>query len=214
METLYHQTNRLVEDVQHSFARLEHCLQEEAHTLENEVQARIDQITSNCERLDILVLKEPPVRRPNAKLRVDQLKYSCQHLQAALRNLQHRRYVRERELKEREQLLSRKFTPNDQDTSIYIDQALQQNTSLQNAHRGMDELLGTGSGILGNIRDQRQTLKGAHRKILDVANTLGISNTVMRLIEKRTYQDKFILFGGMIVTCVIMFLVVRYMYFS
>ena len=53
--------------------------------------------------------------------------------------------------------------------------------------------------------------QGAQRKILDVTNTLGLSNTVMRLIEKRQFQDKFILFGGMIVTCIIMYLVWVYL---
>jgi len=56
------------------------------------------------------------------------------------------------------------------------------------------------------------TLKGAQKKILDIANTLGLSNTVMRLIEKRTFQDKFVLFGGMILTCIIMILI--WIYFS
>ena len=68
---------------------------EDAHIVENEVQARIDQIVSNCERLEILMNKEPPTRRANAKLRVDQLKYDCQHLQAAMRNLQHKRSHRD-----------------------------------------------------------------------------------------------------------------------
>ena len=61
------------------------------HLVENEIQAHIDHIVSNCERLDILVNKEPPMRRNNAKMRVDQLKYDCQHIQGALRQLQHRR---------------------------------------------------------------------------------------------------------------------------
>ena len=61
------------------------------HLIENEVQVQIDHIVSNCERLDILVNKEPPQKRSNAKMKVDQLKYDCQHLQSALRQLQHRR---------------------------------------------------------------------------------------------------------------------------
>lgn len=31
-------------------------------------------------------------------------------------------------------------------------------------------------------------VQGAHRKLLDLTNTLGLSNTVMRLIEKRSSQ--------------------------
>jgi len=79
-----------------------------------------------------------------------------------------------------------------------------------NAHRGIDDLLGSGHTILDSLRGQRSTLKSAHKKVLDVMNTLGLSNTVMRLIERRTYQDKFILYGGMIFTCIVMFLAVKY----
>lgn len=44
--------------------------------------------------------------------RVDQLKYDVQHLQTALRNFQHRRYAREQQERQREELLSRTFTTN------------------------------------------------------------------------------------------------------
>ncbi|XP_070569762.1 Golgi SNAP receptor complex member 2-like [Ptychodera flava] len=211
MEALYHQTNKMLHDVQANMSRIERAKPEDAHVVENEVQVRIDQITSNVERLEILVNKEPPQRRQNAKLRVDQLKYDCKHLQAAMRNIQHRRYTREQEERDREALLSRTFTTNEPDTSIMIDAALQHNTSLHNAHRGIDDLLGSGAAIIGGLRDQRGTLKGVHKRMLDVASSLGLSNVVMRMTEKRAFYDKFILYGGMIITCIAMFLIYKYL---
>lgn len=210
MEALYHQTNKMVHEIQSGLSRLERANSTDIHIVENEIQARIDQVVSNCERLEILVNKEPPTRRANAKIRVDQIKYDCQHLQSAMRNLQHKRYQREEEEREREALLSRKFAPNDPDTSIMIDAALQQNQRLHNSHRNMDDLISSGTGIIGSLREQRGTLKGAQKRMLDIANSLGLSNTVMRFIERRAYQDKFILFGGMFVTCLIMFFVWKY----
>lgn len=47
----------------------------------------------------------------------------------------------------------------DADTSIPIDETLQFNSSLHNAHRGMDHMLDSGSSILNGLRDQRSTLK-------------------------------------------------------
>ena len=91
MEGLYHQTNKMVHEIQNGLSRIERAPPDQAHLVENEAQAHIDQIVSNCERLEIMVNKEVPTRRANAKLRVDQLKYDCQHLQSALRNLQHKR---------------------------------------------------------------------------------------------------------------------------
>ncbi|KAL1790896.1 Golgi SNAP receptor complex member 2 isoform X3, partial [Sigmodon hispidus] len=55
---------------------------------------------------------------------------------------------------------------------------------------GMDGI-GGGHSILQGLRAQRLTLKGTQKKILDIANMLGLSNTVMRLIEKRAFQDKY-----------------------
>ena len=54
-------------------------------------------------------------------------------------------------------------------------------------------------------------LQRAKKKLLDIFNTLGLSNTVMRLIERRAFEDKFILWGGMAVTLFIMYLVVHYL---
>jgi len=80
----------------------------------------------------------------------------------------------------------------------------------QNANRGVDDLLQSGSGILENLRDQRMTVKRAHRRLFDIANTLGLSNTTMRFIERRAYQDQFILFGGMVFTLIVIGLIVVY----
>jgi Golgi SNAP receptor complex protein 2 len=71
-------------------------------------------------------------------------------------------------------------------------------------------MLTSGSNILENMRSQRSTLKSTHRRMMDIANTLGLSNTTMRLIEKRALEDKYILLGGMFVTCVIIVLLIVY----
>lgn len=213
MEALYRQTSALVRETEECFQNLEKQKGTNTDSIEAEIQARIDTIISNCEKLDILVHKEPFSRRQNAKLSIDQLKYDTRHLQAALRMFQHEVYKRRQEEKEREELLTRRFTTNaiaERDTAILIDHSLQHNLSLQNAHRGMDDMLLSGTNILENMREQRNTLKGAHRRMMDIANTLGLSNTTMRLIEKRAFEDKYILFGGMFITVVIIVLLIVY----
>ena len=121
--------------------------------------------------------------------------------------------MRDQEARNREMLLNTRFTTNEasreSETSIMIDRALEHQTKLQNTNRYMDDLLGQGSSILENLREQRGTLKGAQKKMLDVLNTLGMSNTVIRLIEKRAEGDKRILIGGMILTCFLMWGIIR-----
>merc|ERR1712107_652986 len=120
--------------------------------------------------------------------------------------------MREQEARNREMLLNTRFTneaSRESETSIMIDKALEHQNKLHSTNRYMDDLLGQGSNILENLREQRGTLKGAQKKMLDVLNTLGMSNTVIRLIERRSEGDKYILIGGMLVTCLFMWLILR-----
>lgn len=84
---------------------------------------------------------------------------------------------------------------------------------MTNAHRGVDDMIMTGHGVLESLRSQRETLKGAHKRILDIGNTLGLSNHTMRLIEKRLSEDKYVVFGGMAVTLLVIILVIYYFVF-
>ena len=63
--------------------------------------------------------------------------------------------------------------------------------------------------MLENLREQRGLLKGVQKKMFDIASTLGMSGTVMRLTERRQQGDTYVLFGGMFLVCVIMFFVIR-----
>lgn len=69
----------------------------------------------------------------------------------------------------------------------------------------------SGSNILETLKYNRETLKGAHRRIIDLANTLGLSNATISLIERRVSQDKYVLFGGMFVTLAVITLVIMYL---
>lgn len=143
-------------------------------------------------------------------MRVDQLKYDSRHLSAALNAWKSQQLRRQQEEAEREALLSRQFTTNDH-IDIMIDHTVHHHNQIQNANNGIDNLLQHGSGILENLRSQRITLKGAHKRLIDIGNTLGLSNTTMRLIEHRARQDGFILICGIVITLLIMVLVVIYL---
>lgn len=65
--------------------------------------------------------------------------------------------------------------------------------------------------MLDTLKYNRETLKGAHRRIIDLANTLGLSNATISLIERRVTQDKYVLIGGMFVTLAVIVLVIIYL---
>nr|CAH7758225.1 unnamed protein product [Callosobruchus chinensis] len=209
MDTLYNQTNLLIQQTQYSFQTLEGS-PKNAEEIEADIQEKINLINNNCMKLDLYIMKIPVDQRPSAKMRCDQLKYDAKHLQAALAACQQKRARREQAATEREQLLSRRFTANPDVTAINIDYGLQHQTSLQNANTGLDEMLHTGVNALDSLRSQRNTLKGAQRRIMDMANTLGLSNHTMKLIEKRAKEDKVILLLGVAITLIVIVLVIIY----
>ncbi|XP_055324524.1 probable Golgi SNAP receptor complex member 2 [Sitodiplosis mosellana] len=211
MEALYFETNRLIQDTQGYFQQLNNPRVDTSEA-ESNILKNIAMVNANCDRLDVLVFKVPAAQRPNAKMRVDQLKYDIRHLQAALQSWQQKKERRELERSEREQLLSRRFTANSE-TSIDIDYSLQHNNSMMNAHRGVDDMLSSGNSTLDSLRSQREKLKGVSKRILDMGNTLGLSNHTMKWIENRISQDKYVVYIGMVVTLLIIFIFIYYFVF-
>ncbi|XP_030372673.1 probable Golgi SNAP receptor complex member 2 [Scaptodrosophila lebanonensis] len=217
MENLYHQTNNNVKEIEQSFQRLGQIGQtnpEETLDVENAIQMKITQANSNCDRLDVLLFKVPPSQRQSWKLRVDQLKYDLRHLQTALQHARERRQRRQQELSEREQLLNHRFTANSAapaETCLQLDYELQHHTQLGNAHRGVDDMIASGSGILDSLVSQRMTLGGAHKRIQAIGSTLGLSNHTMKLIERRLVEDRRIFWGGVVVTLLVIGLIVYFL---
>ncbi|VDP86096.1 unnamed protein product [Echinostoma caproni] len=77
------------------------------------VEANILQISSNCDRLNNLLLSlEPISRRSQMRLSLDQMRHECKHYQSSLGVAQRRQAEKERQLKERADLLAHDFTTN------------------------------------------------------------------------------------------------------
>ena len=68
-----------------------------------------------------------------------------------------------------------------------------------NTHSALDEYLARGQAVLGDLGQQREMLKGTQKRLYSVANTLGISGDTIRMIERRTRQDKWIFGVGVVV---------------
>jgi Golgi SNAP receptor complex protein 2 len=68
-----------------------------------------------------------------------------------------------------------------------------------------------GASALSSLHTQRGHLKGAHRRALDVLNTLGLSSSLMRVIERKEGVNAAITYGCMVLTvCIVIFMYVYY----
>jgi Golgi SNAP receptor complex protein 2 len=58
--------------------------------------------------------------------------------------------------------------------------------ALQESENNIDNYIAQGRAVLENLVEQRGMLKGTKRKLLDAANTLGMSRETIGWVERRT----------------------------
>jgi Golgi SNAP receptor complex protein 2 len=70
------------------------------------------------------------------------------------------------------------------------------------SRRALGDMFEQGGAILGAMAGSRERIKAAHKKALDVVNSVGLGESVLRVIERRHKTDAYIAVGGM--ACVVL----------
>ncbi|KAI8975913.1 V-snare-domain-containing protein [Trametes punicea] len=102
-------------------------------------------------------------------------------------------------------------TPLPMNGALREQHALREHTFIQNTESRLDDFIAQGRAVLDDLVDQRNVLKGTQRRLLDAANTLGLSRDVIGWIERRSTQDMYIFFAGAIFTFICFYLIWRYL---
>mmetsp|Transcript_14616 Transcript_14616/g.58394 ORF Transcript_14616/g.58394 Transcript_14616/m.58394 type:complete len:156 (-) Transcript_14616:171-638(-) len=110
---------------------------------------------------------------------------------------------------EREQLFRRRSAAS-ASSAVAIDVLAEEGESLRRSTAQVDDIMESGRTIIGSLATQRERLKATHRNALSMINTLGVSNSVMRLIQSREKHDRYIVFAGMALTLLVFYACVRY----
>ncbi|ESW18271.1 hypothetical protein PHAVU_006G027100 [Phaseolus vulgaris] len=169
------------------------------------VKKDITQIQSLCVEMDRLwrsVAAKP--QRDLWKRKVEQIAEEAESLRASLDKYNLRNQKRMREANERAELLGRANGDSAHVLRIFDEEA-QALHSVRTSARELENANAIGEAILSSIHGQRERLKSAHRKALDILNTVGISNSVLRLIERRNRVDQWIKYAGMLLTVIFLF---------
>mmetsp|Transcript_5890 Transcript_5890/g.10645 ORF Transcript_5890/g.10645 Transcript_5890/m.10645 type:complete len:218 (-) Transcript_5890:215-868(-) len=82
---------------------------------------------------------------------------------------------------------------------------VRENRSLKDSASALDEVLEQAGSIFGNLVNQNKVLKNAQRKIWDAANSIGVSQSLVGVIDRRQTGDKWLVYGGMVLTLFILF---------
>ncbi|CDI75035.1 golgi SNARE protein, putative [Eimeria praecox] len=80
---------------------------------------------------------------------------------------------------------------------------------LQESRTMLDSMLSHGWSAVGQLVSQNASLKSARRKVLDMASSAGVASTLLGAVGRRQQGDKWLVYGGMIITLVFFFVVYR-----
>lgn len=173
------------------------------------VKKDISQVLSLCADMDRLwrsVQAKP--QRDLWRRKVELVAEEAGSLKESLDRYFARNQRRMKEAQERAELLGRANGDSSHVLRIFDEEA-QAMQSVHNSKRMLADSLSTGAAILSKYSEQRERLKRAQRKALDVLNTVGLSNAVLRLIERRNRFDRWIKYFGMLITLVVLYFLMR-----
>ncbi|PON51303.1 GOSR2/Membrin/Bos [Trema orientale] len=174
------------------------------------VKNDITQIRSLCVEMDRLWRSvAAKSQRDLWKRKVEQVAEEAESLKQSLDKYFLRNQKRVTEAKEKAELLGRANGDSAHVLTIFGEE-VHARQSVRNSSRLLEEATATGEAILFKYSEQRERLKRAQRKALDVLNTVGLSNTMLKLIERRHRVDRLIKYAGMILTVVVVFIFWRW----
>lgn len=71
------------------------------------------------------------------------------------------------------------------------------------------DMVEIGAATMKELRSQRTKMMGVRNMLTKMGNSLGISSSVMRIVQRRDVTDRYIVYGGIFVTIVVMYLCLR-----
>ncbi|KAJ3357076.1 protein transport protein bos1 [Allomyces javanicus] len=89
-------------------------------------------------------------------------------------------------------------------TSSATDYYAGESAALHRTESHLDDFLTAGRAALADLADQRHVLKRTHRRMLDAANTLGLSRSLIGAIERRGIQDTWVFVALVVVSVLAM----------
>jgi Golgi SNAP receptor complex protein 2 len=170
----------------------------------SELYLSLDELERQLDIMDNLVTRETPAQREVWKRKILELREDARSIRRQGEHYDRMVHANVRQQRERDELLTRRRkrgTGGEHDMNNLAEEA----QSLDQSQNVVGELLSSGQASLGGLVEQRQRLRGVKRVVLDIGNRLGLSNSTMRIIERRDITDAYLVFGGMIVTCIVIY---------
>lgn len=166
-----------------------------------------DELMTRLNELDKLVQKEPRTKIDDSRRRLNHLRTTSQHVKASLDNYGRKHNLYSASIQDQRRSLLGVAGSDQADMEL----ELAENGSLTRSAQMVGEYIAIGRESLAELGSQRERLKAIQRRVLDMLNYLGLSNSLIKSIEDRENVDKWIVYGGMVLVLLIVFIVYMYL---
>mmetsp|Transcript_29819 Transcript_29819/g.73925 ORF Transcript_29819/g.73925 Transcript_29819/m.73925 type:complete len:247 (-) Transcript_29819:340-1080(-) len=213
LHDLYGVARRLTVEIQGGLEQLEGAeargiiqastsLSRDMHSKLRELQKVSQQMES---RWRFLVVQENASKRDLWKRKVEQVAEDTDQFRVVMERFKGRENRRQAEEKDSEELMQR--VTSDDEFRLLVDSYDAEagaKISIQRSGGMVDDLLASGASVLSALVDQKDRLRGAHNKALDLLNTIGVSASLLSVIDRRQRMDAMMVYGGMAFTCILL----------
>ncbi|KAL0489641.1 golgi SNAP receptor complex member 2 [Acrasis kona] len=81
-----------------------------------------------------------------------------------------------------------------------------QRSSMQRSKQVIEQMKDYGANLMSMLGEQSDTMRAAHRRVMDMGVTMGIVQSTLGMIQRRHIRDKWIVYTGMfLVSALLMF---------
>jgi Golgi SNAP receptor complex protein 2 len=171
----------------------------------SELYMVLEELNRQLDCMDDLVNRETPGQRDVWKRKITELRQECVTLQQSGRSVEYSRQHNSYQ-NEREELMLRRRKRRQGDNSDLANYA-DESQSLQQSNNMVGDIIASGQASLTGLVEQRQRLRGVKRVLVDIGSRLGLSQSTMRIIERRDITDAYLVAAGMVITCIVIYFV-------
>jgi golgi SNAP receptor complex member 2 len=204
---LFPKCRKLAYDARQQLAVIQ---QQQAGGSVSELFIVLEELNRQLDCMDDLVLRETPEQRHVWKRKIHELRQECMTLQKQGQSAES--LVRKMSYQsDREELMSlrQRRGKNNQNGSSYeneIQNLAEEGSSLEQSQFMVMDIINQGQANLTDLVQQRQKLRGVTRVVADIGSRLGLTQTTMKIIERRDITDAYLVAACMVVTLIVIYL--------
>jgi Golgi SNAP receptor complex protein 2 len=165
----------------------------------SDISLGLQEMNIRLEELDKIASRESKSHRDDYKRRVASLRNTHNHIRSSLEA-----YMRRKGISMHEMNRAELFGNTDIEVGAK-DEDIAEHSSLSQSERMVREYIAVGQSALGELVSQRDRLKNVQRKVLDILNYLGLSNSIMRMVEGRDRVDSILVMSGAALIMLLLF---------